>query len=146
GRMNKALSIALLFATAALVAANGSASINVPNPLAAVNSISASIGGLHSSLLAAAKLDMSGCECADLCDDKKQEYCKTTTEMVEECKDVEVTKEFIECKTKCFTADKVIEVNVPTIDLNNKGSEYLAGTCCDLCMLCRLAVLHTSEQ
>jgi hypothetical protein len=125
----QALSIALLFAAAALVAANGTVDITVPNPHAAVNSVSASISELHKSLQAAQKIDLSKCTCEKKCDDKKQEYCKTTTEMVEECADVETTKDFIECKTKCFTADNVIEVNVPTIDLNNKGSEYLAGTC-----------------
>jgi hypothetical protein len=125
----QALSIALLFAAAALVAANGTVNVDVPNPHAAVSSMGDSISQLHQSLQAAHSMDMSKCECEKKCDDKKQEYCKTTEEMVEECEDVESTKDFIECKTKCFTADHVIEVNVPTIDLNTKGSEYLAGGC-----------------
>jgi hypothetical protein len=112
------------------VAANGTVNVAVPNPHAAVNSVSESISQLHSSLQAAHNMDTSKCECEKMCDDTKQEYCKTSEELVEECEDVETTKDFIECKTKCFTADHVIEVNVPTIDLNNKGSEYLAGACC----------------
>jgi hypothetical protein len=139
----QALSIALLFAAAALVAANGTVNVNVPNPHAVVNSVSESVSALHKSLSAAANVDLSKCECAKKCDDKKQEYCKTTTEMVEECADVETTKDFIECKTKCFTADNVIEVNVPTIDLNNKGSEYpaAAAACRYAFLLCMLHLL-----
>lgn len=126
--MNKALSIALLFAAAALVAANGTVDVTLPNPHAAVNSVSESVSALHKSLSAAHNMDMSKCECKKKCDDKKQEFCKVTRELVNKCKPTETPKDFIECTTKCFTADNVIEVNVPTIDLNNKGRRLFEST------------------
>lgn len=145
---SQALSIALLFAAAALVAANGTVDVTLPNPHAAVNSVSESVSALHKSLSAAHNMDMSKCECEKKCDDKKQEFCKVTRELEYKCKPTEKAKDFIECTTKCFTADNVIEINVPTIDLNNKGSEYPAGSADTLllCMLFSMCCGVTSQQ
>lgn len=70
--------------------------------------------------------DMSSCTCAPKeCKDKKEDVCTVTVDVKEECKDVKKDKDFVSCETKCFKADHVVEINVPTVDLS---SFHAAGT------------------
>lgn len=122
--MAKAFAIGLLLAASILlVSANGHGdkSINI-DTTAASASVQESMTSLHSSLQDAIKIhhgDLSGCECKKDCEDVEQEVCKVTTKEEEVCEEVEKTKDYIECATKCYKADKVVEINVPTVDLSH---------------------------
>lgn len=117
----------LLIRLSDATAANGSIDLSIAHGDKTANgSVTTSVHDLSKQLAAAALIahgNLDGCECGQQCQDEIKEKCtpKVVTETV--CQNVTKESEVTECKTKCYTADKVVEIGVPTIGLNH-GSEY----------------------
>lgn len=52
-----------------------------------------------------------GCKCTNECTDQTRTKCKVTEVPDKECKTVKKDEDVIDCKTKCYKADKVISIN-----------------------------------
>lgn len=139
--MAKALTIVLLFAAAAFVAASGDnatdativaskdkGGFDVTVDVASIHKqVTASLSDLHKQIMEGEKLgkDLSNCTCKEDCKEDKQKFCKVTVVPKEVCEEVEGEEDVIVCDTKCFKADKVVTINVPTVDLSHLGGRRL---------------------